>query len=76
MLSRQISVISEMRKNSSLSSLRPIKSLLSSLQFQQQKEEAVPEDVEEGVANRHIKVCVYNLRAGTNPLNVSNIQRF
>ena len=55
-LSRQTSVTSEMRKNSSFSSLRPIKSLLSSLQLQ--KEESVAEDAEEGMANRHTKVCM------------------
>ena len=54
-MSRQTSIISEMRKNSSFSSLRPIKSLLNSLQLQ--KEEGVAEDAEEGVANRHYKVC-------------------
>ena len=54
-LSRQTSVSSEMRRNSSFSSLRPIKSLLNSLQLQQ---EAVAEDAEEGVANRHLKVCI------------------
>ena len=57
MLSRQTSVSSEMRRNSSFSSLRPIKSLLSSLQLQQQKEEGMAEEAE-GVANRHLKVCV------------------
>jgi len=55
-LSRQTSVSSEMRRNSSFSSLRPIKSLLSSLQLQQQKEEGLAEDAEEGVANKHSKV--------------------
>ena len=54
-LSRQTSITSEMRRNSSFSSLRPIKSLLNSLQLQQ---EGVAEDAEEGVANRHMKVCV------------------
>ena len=52
-LSRQTSISSEIRRNSSFSSLRPIKSLLNSLQLQQ---EGVAEDAE-GVANRHLKVC-------------------
>ena len=55
-LSRQTSISSEMRRNSSFSSLRPIKSLLSSLQLQQQREEGLAADAEEG-ANKHSKVC-------------------
>jgi len=54
-ISRQTSITSEMRKNSSFSSLRPIKSFLNSLQLQ--REESMTEDAEEGVANRHYKVC-------------------
>ena len=56
-LSQQTSVTSELTENSSLSSLHPVKSLLSSLQLQQQKEEGVAEDAE-GVANRHTNVCM------------------
>lgn len=72
-LSRQTSVTSELRKNSSFSSLRPIKSLLSSLQLQQQKEEGVAEDAEEGVANRHGKVDQHVMKKLPSNAEASNV---